>query len=168
MPTIPRFLAAQAAAALCVGVTTLTAAQSAGPSVVDPALAVRTVVAGLEQPIHLAFLGPDDFLVLEKASGQVKRVVNGVVQSTVLDLAVNSGSERGLLSIAGTRSNTLPQGDAKAAVHINERFEGSFRRVLTLPDDADPDAVQAKYRDGVLHITVQRRASSQPRRITGQ
>jgi glucose/arabinose dehydrogenase len=100
MATIPRLLAAQAAAALCAGVTTLAAAQSAGPSVVDPALAVRTVVAGLEQPIHMAFLGPDDFFVLEKGTGKVKRVVNGVVESTVLDLAVNSGSERGLLSIA--------------------------------------------------------------------
>src|SRR5262249_52387676 len=34
------------------------------------------------------------------ASGQVKRVVNGTVQGTVLDLAVNSASERGLLGIA--------------------------------------------------------------------
>jgi glucose/arabinose dehydrogenase len=48
----------------------------------------------------MAFLGPNEFFVLEKATGQVKRVVNGVVQSTVLDLAVNSGSERGLLGIA--------------------------------------------------------------------
>ena len=39
-------------------------------------------------------------LVTEKASGHVKRVVNGAVQSTVLDLAVNSASERGLLGIA--------------------------------------------------------------------
>jgi HSP20 family protein len=76
--------------------------------------------------------------------------------------------ERGLLTIAGQRANKLPESDAKAAVHINERFEGSFRRVLTLPDDADPDAVTAKYRDGVLHISVQRQASSQPRRITVQ
>src|SRR4029450_9395694 len=39
--------------------------------------------------------------VLEKASGQVKRVINGVIQATpVLDLAVNSASERGLLSMA--------------------------------------------------------------------
>ena len=30
----------------------------------------------------MAFLGPNDFFVLEKATGQVKRVVNGVVQST--------------------------------------------------------------------------------------
>lgn len=77
--------------------------------------------------------------------------------------------ERGLLTIAGQRANNLPGSDTnKAAVHINERFEGSFRRVLTLPDDADPDAVTARYRDGVLHISVQRQASSQPRRITVQ
>lgn len=73
---------------------------TAAPSVVDPNLAVRTAASGLDQPISLAFLGPNDMLVLEKATGKVQRVVNGVVQSTVLDLAVNSGSERGLLGIA--------------------------------------------------------------------
>ena len=71
-----------------------------GPSLVDPNLRVRTVIEGLDQPTTMAFLGANDFFVLEKATGQVKRVVNGVVQSTVLDLAVNSGSERGLLGIA--------------------------------------------------------------------
>jgi glucose/arabinose dehydrogenase len=70
------------------------------PSVVDPNLRVRTVIENLDQPTSMAFLGPNDFFILEKATGQVKRVVNGVVQSTVLDLAVNSGSERGLLGIA--------------------------------------------------------------------
>jgi glucose/arabinose dehydrogenase len=70
------------------------------PSLVDPNLRVRTVVENLDQPTSMAFLGPNDFFVLEKATGQVKRVVNGIVQSTVLDLAVNSGSERGLLGIA--------------------------------------------------------------------
>jgi glucose/arabinose dehydrogenase len=70
------------------------------PSVVDPNLRVRTVIEGLDQPTTMAFLGPNDFFVLEKATGQVKRVVNGIVQSTVLDLAVNFGSERGLLGIA--------------------------------------------------------------------
>ena len=72
----------------------------AAPSVVDPDLAVRTAVSGLDQPISIAFIGDNDMLVLEKATGKVKRVVNGTVQSTVLDLAVNSGSERGLLGIA--------------------------------------------------------------------
>jgi glucose/arabinose dehydrogenase len=70
------------------------------PTVLDPNLAVRTVVEGLNQPTTMAFLDDNDFLILEKASGQVKRVVDGAVQSTVLDLAVNSNSERGLLGIA--------------------------------------------------------------------
>ena len=73
--------------------------------------------------------------------------------------------ERGVLTIAGERKPRLPQAEEKASVHINERFAGRFRRVVTLPDDADPASVQAKLRDGVLQVTVQRRASSQPRRI---
>ncbi|HEY5906940.1 MAG TPA: PQQ-dependent sugar dehydrogenase [Vicinamibacteria bacterium] len=75
-------------------------AQPPTPSLVDPDLTVRTVATGLAQPINLAFIGKNDMLVLEKATGKVQRVVDGVVQSTVLDLAVNSASERGLLSIA--------------------------------------------------------------------
>jgi glucose/arabinose dehydrogenase len=75
-------------------------AQAAPPSVVDGNLAVRTVVSGLALPTALTFLGPDDFLILEKETGQVKRVTRGVVAATVLDLDVNFASERGLLGIA--------------------------------------------------------------------
>ncbi len=78
-------------------------ADSIPTAMVDPNLEVATVVgASLAQPIGIAFLGSvNDFLVAEKASGQIKRVVNGVVQAIpVLDLPVNSASERGLLSIA--------------------------------------------------------------------
>lgn len=69
--------------------------------ILDPNLEVTTVLnAGVTQPIGIVFLGANDFLVLEKASGQVKRVIGGVVQATpALDLAVNSNSERGLLSL---------------------------------------------------------------------
>jgi glucose/arabinose dehydrogenase len=65
-----------------------------------PRLDVRLVVDGLNVPTTLAFIGPGDFLILEKNTGQVKRVVDGVVQGVVLDLAVNFASERGLLGIA--------------------------------------------------------------------
>jgi glucose/arabinose dehydrogenase len=72
----------------------------ATPTVADPNLAVRTVATGLAQPTGLAFIGPNDMLVNEKATGRVMRVRNGVVEGHVLDLAVNSNSERGLLGIA--------------------------------------------------------------------
>jgi aldose sugar dehydrogenase len=72
----------------------------ATPTVADPNLAVRTVATGLSQPTGLAFIGANDMLVNEKATGRVMRIRNGVVEGPVLDLAVNSASERGLLGIA--------------------------------------------------------------------
>jgi glucose/arabinose dehydrogenase len=86
--------------ALIAAASTAPVGAQSGPAVVDPNLAVRTVVSGLVTPSTMAFLGPNDFLVLEKNTGAVKRVVNGAVQATVLDLSVNSASERGLLGIA--------------------------------------------------------------------
>lgn len=74
--------------------------------------------------------------------------------------------EKGVLTIAGERASVMPPKEANATVHIDERFSGRFRRIVTLPDDADPNAVSAKYRDGVLHVSVQRRQAAQPRRIS--
>ena len=76
--------------------------------------------------------------------------------------------EKGVLTIAGERKPAVPGKDEKPMVHIDERFVGRFRRVVSLPDDVDPDAVQANYRDGVLHISIQRRENAQPRRINIQ
>ena len=50
-------------------------------------------------------------------------------------------------------------------MYAQERFAGNFRRVVSLPDDADPAKVDASYRDGILRVTVARRESSKPRRI---
>lgn len=86
---------------LCViGWTHTVHAQAPTPQLTDPNLAVRTAASGLTTPIGMAFLGANDWLVIEKDTGQVKRLVNGDVASTVLDLAVNNASERGLLGIA--------------------------------------------------------------------
>lgn len=76
--------------------------------------------------------------------------------------------ERGVLTVSGERKSDLPGKDEKTTVHIDERFAGRFRRVVTLPDDADSNAVDAKYRDGVLHISIKRRDAAQPRRISIQ
>jgi len=73
--------------------------------------------------------------------------------------------DRGVLTIEGSRESGLPAADEKTALHINERFAGRFRRVVSLPDDVDPNAVSAEYRDGVLHLSIKRRESALPRRI---
>lgn len=74
--------------------------------------------------------------------------------------------EQGVLTIAGERVDELGSQAERATVQINERFAGRFRRVVSLPDDIDPESVNAQYRDGILHVTVARREQSQPRRIS--
>ena len=72
--------------------------------------------------------------------------------------------DKGLLLIAGERQSEAPASD-KTTCYAQERFNGEFRRVVSLPEDVDPDRVNATYRDGVLHVTVHKRESSKPRRI---
>ncbi len=76
--------------------------------------------------------------------------------------------ERGVLTIEGERASAVREDDRNATAHVNERFEGRFHRVVSLPDDVDPSAVKASYRDGVLQVSVRRRESAQPRRIEVQ
>jgi len=86
--------------AMLVALGTVAQAQT----MTDPTLTVQTVVAsgaGLSQPTTMKFLAPNDFLVLEKATGRVRRVLNNVLQAGfALDVNVNSTSERGMLGIA--------------------------------------------------------------------
>jgi HSP20 family protein len=72
--------------------------------------------------------------------------------------------DRGLLSISGERKSDVPEGD-NISVYARDRFAGSFRRVISLPEDADPAKVEASYRDGILRVTVKRREGSIPRNI---
>jgi HSP20 family protein len=76
--------------------------------------------------------------------------------------------DRGVMVIAGERSSDLPNEEGKANVYSNERFAGRFRRAISLPEDVDPGKVDANYRDGVLRISVGRRESALPKRISVQ
>ena len=79
-----------------------------------------------------------------------------------LDVSV----DKGLLTIAGQRKGSVRDDrKEKLNVYSRERAEGEFRRVVSLPDDADPDRVNATYRNGILHISIQKREASRPRRI---
>ena len=69
--------------------------------VADPNLKVEELYKGLESPTTMAFLGPNDILVLEKNNGEVRRIVNGTLLSKpLLDVPVASKGERGMLGIA--------------------------------------------------------------------
>ena len=85
-------------------------------------------------------------------------VFAGGVDPKTLDISM----QQNLLAVSGSRKLEV---DEAADYYRRERFEGEFRRVITLPDDVDPERVDAKYRDGVLQITIQRREAAQPRQI---
>jgi HSP20 family protein len=75
---------------------------------------------------------------------------------------LNIALQQNLLTVEGERKIEYPE---KAQFYRQERVSGQFRRVLTLPEDVDPDQVSAHYRDGVLQITVKRREAVRPRQI---
>lgn len=81
--------------------------------------------------------------------------------------ALQVTADRGLLVIAGERQRALPDREG-TAVYAQERFTGDFRRVVNLPEEADPARIEATYRDGILRISVAKRESSRPRRIDVQ
>ena len=75
------------------------------PQVKDPNLTVEVVVDGLNMPTTMAFLGKDDFLILQK-NGSLVRVVDGVLSDkTRLDVPVAKGFYQGLLGIAVTNQS---------------------------------------------------------------
>ena len=71
-----------------------------GPSVNDTNLKVELVFKGLKSPTSMAFLGPNDFLVLQKSEGTVQRIVSGkMLSESVLRVPVANNEERGMLGI---------------------------------------------------------------------
>jgi aldose sugar dehydrogenase len=77
------------------------------PNISDPNLKVELVFRGLDFPTTMAFLGPDDMLVLEKNNGTVERITNGNKSAeAILDVDVSYSDERGMLGIAIAENET--------------------------------------------------------------
>ena len=112
---------------------------------------IRAVARGTYPPINIG-----------ATPGQVDvYVFSAGIDPKTLDISI----QQNLLTVAGERK---AERGADAEYYRRERFDGAFRRVVTLPEDVDPERVSAQYRDGVLHISVQRRATTQPRQIEVQ
>ena len=109
---------------------------------------IRAVARGTYPPINIGAT-PKQVDVYVFAAG---------IDPASLDISI----QQNLLTVAGERK---ADGEEGAQYYRRERFDGAFRRALTLPEDVDPDRVSAQYRDGLLHISVARRESTQPRQI---
>lgn len=60
---------------------------------------------------------------------------------------------------------TLPTLDESAQAHLRERSGGTFERSFTFPRAVDPDAIQARFKHGVLTVEVAKRPEAQPHRV---
>ena len=88
--------------------------------IADPNLKAEVVYQGLESPTSMAFLGPNDFLVLEWQKGTVQRIVNGTaLTKPLLDVDVASGGESGMLGIAlGKNTSASQTGINKESTYV--------------------------------------------------
>ncbi|NML17603.1 Hsp20/alpha crystallin family protein [Azohydromonas caseinilytica] len=120
------------------------------------------------QPSNIRSMAPGSFPAINV--GRTPQSVEIYAFAPGLDPAkLEVNLDRGVLTISGERASTLPEGeDKKQRVYSRERVSGRFMRAISLPDDIDPSKVQARYRDGVLNVSVGRRAEAQPQRIQVQ
>lgn len=66
------------------------------------------------------------------------------------------------LFVQGEKSHKKEDKNDKEGYHLVERSYGSFRRVLNLPGDADRDNVDARFKNGVLEVTIPKKELEKP------
>ncbi len=99
------------------------------------------------------------FEVKETKKAYVFRADLPGVKEEDLDLSL-SGNR---LTISGHREEE--RRDEGDRYYTYERSYGSFARSFTLPDGVDAEATEAELKDGVLTLTVPKKAEAQPKRI---
>ncbi|WP_109867718.1 Hsp20/alpha crystallin family protein [Methylocucumis oryzae] len=77
---------------------------------------------------------------------------------------INISMEDGVLTIKGEKKSEATT-DQEGYKRV-ERSYGSFYRRFSLPDTANPDAISAKSKHGVLEIVIPKREAVQPKKIT--
>jgi HSP20 family protein len=76
---------------------------------------------------------------------------------------VNIEVEGNVLTISGERKTEHE--DKHEGYYRIERATGAFRRMLTLPEGVDADAVTANFDNGVLEVRIPKPAEAKPRRV---
>ena len=109
---------------------------------------IRSVPTGTFPPLNVAAT-PEAVTVYLFAPGIDPRKVEVSLQQNVL-------------LVRGQRTLAQP---ARASWYRRERYTGEFGRSVSLPEDIDPERVEARYADGVLTVTVARRKPALARQI---
>ena len=73
--------------------------------------------------------------------------------------------ENNVLTLRGEKTEVREEGTEAKKYHLWERRYGSFQRSFTLPRTVKPDAIQAEFEDGILHVRLPKVAEAKGRRI---
>jgi len=73
--------------------------------------------------------------------------------------------ENNVLTLRGEKSEVRREGEDNPKYHLWERRYGAFQRSFTLPRTVKPDAIEAEFQDGVLHVRLPKVAEAKSRRI---
>jgi HSP20 family protein len=100
------------------------------------------------------------FEVKETDEGYVLKADLPGVKDEDLDVSLHGN----VLTVSGRRqSEERKEGET---YYLYERQYGSFSRSFSLPDEANGEAINADLKDGVLTLSIGKKAESKPRKIT--
>jgi glucose/arabinose dehydrogenase len=99
-----------------------------GPILHDDTLTVELVTEGLDSPTSMRFLDDRTILVLEKNSGQVRIVLDGMLlEEPAIQVKVATGAEQGLLGIANRNGEN---NTSSVFLYLSENYEGKTRNLV--------------------------------------
>lgn len=82
------------------------------------------------------------------------------VDPSLIDVSIKGN----MLHVRGRRER--PQDESNARYYRSEQHYGTFKRTFSLPRSVDTDRIAAEYCDGVLTLSLPKRAEAQAKRIT--
>ena len=126
----------------------------------------------------------DDFFEVMEAPGKSKRSwFEGAMWEPAVDLIDKKdkliakvelpGVEKKDVKISLSDNNLTIQGEIKKEeetrkenYYYRERAYGNYARTISLPAEIDKDKISAKFKNGILEVTIPKKPEVQPKEIT--
>ena len=105
-----------------------------------------------------AAFSPSIDVVVEKDDVIVKADLPGLTKDDVTVTLQDN-----YLTIKGEKKHEVEQQDAN--YFLSERVHGSFTRTIELPMTVDAKRIEARFKDGVLHVNLPKTEDAKPKQI---
>ncbi len=121
----------------------------------------RDVPAGYANYAVDVYEDADHLHVEAELPGFTKEQVDVTLDNSVLTITAERSDEKSNGADGAKRVEAAQRGDYL----LRERRYNRFQRSFTLPNTVDSSSVEAKLDNGVLHLTLNKRQETKPRKI---